>query len=46
MLGECQLKVKSLSEFDIGGRETCYYSILIKDSFCFVLGEPCNVDGM
>ena len=23
MLGECQVKVKSQSELDIGGRETC-----------------------
>ena len=28
MSGECQVNVKSQSELDIGGRETCYYLIL------------------
>ena len=38
MLGECQVNVKSQSELDIGGRETCYFCI---GSFCikkFLLG--------
>ena len=26
---ECQVKVKSLSELDIGGRETCYNYISV-----------------
>ena len=26
MSGECQVNVKSQSELDIGGRETCYYN--------------------
>ena len=31
MLGECQVNVKSQSELDIGGRETCIY---LKDQGC------------
>ena len=25
MSGECQVNIKSLSELDIGGRETCFF---------------------
>ena len=28
MSGECQVNVKSQSELDIGGRETCFKSLL------------------
>ena len=33
MSGECQVNVKSQSELDIGGRETCYSSNALCKNF-------------
>ena len=43
MLGECQVNVKSQSELDIGGRETCFVISCHKFSYvvisCHKLGK-------
>ena len=37
MSGECQVNVKSQSELDIGGRETCYYIVVQNKNYNKVL---------